>query len=99
MEQNDVVKEVLRQLGACRAGDFTDEELRSAKEALLSGLRATHDSPGSIEGYYSTAAISGLGLTPEAYMDKIRAVTREDVTRASATVQLHSVFLLKGADQ
>ena len=94
-----VREEVLRQLGACRAGDFTDEELRSAKEALLSGLRATHDSPGSIEGYYSTAAISGLGLTPEAYMDKIRAVTREDVTRASATVQLHSVFLLKGADQ
>ena len=94
-----VREEVLRQLSACSNGDFTEEELRSAKEALLSGLRATHDSPGSIEGYYSTAAISGLGLTPAEYMEKIRAVTRKDAARAAGTVKLHSVFLLKGADQ
>ena len=94
-----VKEEVLRQLRACREGNISDEELRSAKEALLSGLRATHDAPGSIEGYYSTAAISGLSLTPEQYMEKIRAVTREDAARAAGTVRLHSAFLLKGVGE
>ena len=54
-----VRSEVLRQLELCAKGEFTDRELNAAKQALISGLRATHDSPGAIEGYYATAALSG----------------------------------------
>jgi len=66
-----VREEILRQLSLCQAGDFTEEELLSAKQALISQLKSTHDSPGAIEGYYATAALSGLPLLPEDY---IRAV-------------------------
>ena len=45
-------QEIQRQLDACQRGEITEAELSSAREALLSSLRATHDSPGSIEGYY-----------------------------------------------
>ncbi|MBQ5782438.1 MAG: hypothetical protein IIV99_03520, partial [Oscillospiraceae bacterium] len=50
-------------------GHIADEELTAAKEALLSNLRSTHDSPGAIEGYYASAAISGIGMTPAAFME------------------------------
>ena len=88
--------EIARQLDAVRAGDISDEELTSAKEALLSSLRGTHDSPGAIEGYYSTGALSGMGMTPEAYMEKVNAVTVEQVAEAARTLKLHTTYFLKG---
>ncbi len=92
-------EEILRQLAACQAGDITDAELTAAREALLSSLRATHDSPGAIEGYYATAVLSGLGLTPAEYMEALRAVTRADVVAAANTVTLHSTYFLKGGSR
>ena len=91
-----VRQEILNQLESCRRGEITMQELNSARESLLSGLRAVHDSPGAIEGYYATSALSGLGLTPQEYMEKLRAVTVEDVTAAAKTVQYHSSYFLKG---
>ena len=94
-----VREEIARQLEALRQGDITDSELCSAKEALLSSLRGTHDSPGSIEGYYATAALSGMGMTPDVYMDAVRAVTKEQVAEAAGQLQLHTTYFLKGAAQ
>ena len=69
---------------------------KGAKEALLSNLRSTHDSPGAIEGYYASAALSGIGMTPDVFMEKIRAVTVEDAAQAARTLQLNCVYFLKG---
>ena len=91
--------EVLHQLELCRRGEISPEELTAAKEALLSSLRATHDTPGSIEGYYATAALSGLGMTPEEYMAAVENVTPEDVVAAANTLQLHTTYFLKGGCQ
>ena len=91
--------EIARQLDAVRAGDISEEELNSAKEALLSSLRGTHDSPGAIEGYYSTGALSGMGMTPEVYMEKVNAVTVEQVAEAARTLKLHTTYFLKGVTE
>lgn len=92
-------QEVLNQLEACRRGDITDSELSATKNALLSALRATHDSPSAIEGYYATAALSGLTLTPQRYMDAVARVTREDVVSAANSLSLHTTYFLKGESQ
>ena len=94
-----VREEIARQLKALRQGDITEAELLSAKEALLSSLRGTHDTPGSIEGYYATAALSGMGMTPDVYMDAVRAVTAAQVAEAAKLLQLHTTYFLKGAAQ
>ena len=90
--------EVLRQLDACRAGEITPEELAAGKEAILSGLRGVHDSPGSIEGFESNAAIGGLPLTVEQYYRAVEAVTAADVADAAKTVKLHTTYFLKGVE-
>lgn len=95
-QAQNVRRETERQLALCREGEFTPEELVCAKEQLMTQLRAVHDSPGSIENYYATAAVSGLGMTPAEYMDAVEAVTAQDVCDAAKTLQLHSVFFLKG---
>lgn len=87
---------ILQQLQACQQGDITQEELHAAQQSILSGLRAVYDSPGAMESYFSTAALSGLSRTPERYADEIRAVTVSDVVEAAKSVGFHSSFLLKG---
>ncbi len=94
-----VREEIGRQLDAIRNGDITDEELGAAREALLSSLRGTHDSPGAIEGYYATAALSGMKLTPVQYMDAVRAVTNEQAAAAARQLKLHTTYFLKGVAQ
>ena len=90
--------EVLRQLEACRQGEITAQELQAAKKALLSSLRGTHDSPGSIENFYATAALSGLIYTHEGYMEAVEAVTVEDVAACARKLTLHTTYFLKGGN-
>jgi len=92
-----VRQEILRQLEACQKGEISRQELTAAKQSLISSLKSTHDSPGAIEGYYAVAALSGLPLTPEAYIRAVEATTAEDVAQAAQKVRLHTVYFLKGA--
>ena len=91
--------EVLRQLSICREGGITEQELRAAKEALLSSLRGTHDSPGAIEGYYATAALSGLVFSHGEYMEAVEAATVADVVACANSLELHTTYFLKGGSQ
>lgn len=91
-----VREQVIAQLKACCRGDFTQEELLCAKQALISQLQGTHDSPGSIEGYYASGALSGLNMTPQAYMQAVEAVTAQQAMEAARTLRLHTVYFLKG---
>jgi len=92
-------EEVLRQLKLSREGGITEQELKSAKEALLSSLRSTHDSPGAIEGYYATAALSGLVFSHSEYMAAVEAATIADVVACANSLELHTTYFLKGGSQ
>ncbi len=96
-EKKDTVRsQVLAQLEAICQGDITEAELAAARQAMLSSLRATHDSAGSIENYYATAALSGLPYSPAEYMQQVRQITAADVAEAARQVKLHSEYFLKG---
>ncbi|MGM9590166.1 MAG: EF-P 5-aminopentanol modification-associated protein YfmF [Faecousia sp.] len=99
-EKEEVTRqEVLRQMAACQAGDISEEELTAARQAILSSLRATHDSPSAIEGYYATAALSGMTMTPDQYMAAIASVTKEQVVAAANSLTLHTTYFVKGESQ
>ena len=89
-------EEILRQLELCRRGEISDTELLSAKEALISALRGVYDTPSSIESYDSAMELGGSGLTPDAHMRALEAVTREDVVSCAKRLRLHSTYFLEG---
>lgn len=91
-----VEDEIMNQLECCKRGEISQQELESAKEALLSSLRSIPDSPGAIENYYATGALSGLQLTIPQYMEQVRLVTVEKLTEVAQKIRLHSVYLLEG---
>ena len=88
--------EILRQLRLCAEGHISGAELSAAKSAIISSLRATPDSPGSLEGYYATAALSGMNMDIPDYIAAVEAVTVEDCARCAGTVKLHTTAFLKG---
>ena len=88
--------EIAAQLEAVCRGEITEKEMAAAREAILSGLRGIHDSPGAIENFYASAALSGLPWTPAEYMERIAAVTAEEVARAARSLKLHTTYILKG---
>ena len=99
-QKKDQVKaEILRQLEAVCNGEFTEEELHAAKQAICTSLQTTHDSTGSIESYYSTTALSGLGMDPETYIKAVEQVGREDVAALAKTIKLHTLYFLKGVQK
>ncbi len=91
-----VEREILQELEKCRQGQITESELRSAKQSLVSSLKGVHDSPGSIESYYSTGALSGMQLSIEAYREQVEQTTVSKLADLAKEMKLHSVFLLKG---
>ena len=91
-----VQQEIIHQLQEILDGNVSAEELAAAKEALLSMLRSYHDSPGAIEGYYASAAISGIGMDTRQFMTAVEAVELSHVIEAAKTLQLQSVYFLRG---
>lgn len=91
-----VCQQVMTQLEVCRDGSFTEEMFQSAKQGVISGLMGVHDSPGAIESYYSSGALSGLNMEPAQYIDAVRSVTRQQVCEAAGTLRLHTSYFLKG---
>lgn len=87
-------QEILRQLEDCAAGEITAQELGDAQQAMRSALQALHDSPGAIENYYATAALSGRNLTPAQYLQQVNRVEVADLVRMAQSVKLHSSFFL-----
>lgn len=97
--RQQVQQEILNQLEACCRGHITQEELTAAKQGLRAGLLSIPDSPASIENYYASAALSGLQLTPQAYMDAVEQVTVEQLAEAARNLTLHTVYFLKGVTE
>ena len=92
-------QEILKQLDACRRGEISEAEMTAARQALLSSLRSVPDSPGSIENFVSTAALSGLVFSREAYMEAVEKVTLDDVVKCANSVSINSTYFLRGGNR
>lgn len=98
-DKDETVRQaVLEQLDQCCLGNITQQELDSAKKAIISQLQCTHDSAVSIESYYGSTLLSGLNMTPAQYMEAVEQVDVRQVSQAAKTLKLHSTYFLKGVD-
>lgn len=99
-DKMDIVQEeILHQLQLCRDGQITSGEMTAARESLLSSLRSIHDAPAAIESFYNTAALSGMTLTRDSYMQAVASVSLADIVHCAKSLQLNSTYFLKGVSQ
>ena len=90
------LNEILSQLKAVQAGDFTDEELQTARRSVAAELRTYMDSEADLEHYWLTRNLQGDRTDPMELSEQVNAVTREDVIQAASTIVCDAVYFLKG---
>lgn len=96
MEEAQV--EILAQLDAVKQKDFTEDELTSAKQAVINSYRSTLDSRAQLERYWLDAAITGLTEPPEELIARLERVSAGEVAQVAAAMELDTVYRLMGKE-
>lgn len=92
---DNVLKLIKKTLQNISKGKFDDKQLESAKETIISSIKASMDSPaGIINTYYAKILIDSLLFKER--MENISKITKEDVMELSKKINLNTLFLLEG---
>lgn len=90
--------EILAQMDAVCRGDLEDWEMEGARSTLLNAYASMGDSQGKLENFYLGQAATGQHETPEELAERVRNVTPERIFDAMKTVQLDTVYFLRGKE-
>ena len=90
--------EILAQLDAVRKGDLEEWEFEGARSTLLNAYTSMGDSQGKLENFYLGQAATGQHESPEELAKQMLEVTPERIFNAMETVQLDTVYFLRGKE-
>ena len=77
-------------------GSFTEDDISTAKRAVISGLLQISDSPAAIEAFKFRRFLAGVDESPAEVMKKINAVSKEEIVAVAKKVRFDSVYFLCG---
>ena len=90
--------EIMAQLDTVCNGDLEDWELDGARSTLLNAYASMGDSQGKLENFYLGQAATGQSETPEELAEQVRNVTPERIFNAMKSVELDTVYFLRGKE-
>lgn len=88
--------EINRQLSLMQSGEFTDEEISTAKKTIISGMRQINDSPSALEAFSFRRLLAGVEEDISEAAERIKSVTREEILAAAKKVKIDTVYFLSG---
>lgn len=88
----ELVKEQLEQM---KRGEFSDEDLAKAKDFMVFGIKSIIDEQETGVTYYLGQELAGTNITPEQYMEKVNAVTREQIEDIANKISINTVYFLR----
>lgn len=95
-QAEQVEKLVMEQLEDLKQGHISDEEIAITKMMFENSLRKSQDEPGNIIMLKYNRDIVNKEEKIEQYLEKLLAVSKEDIIRAAGMLTLDTTFLLKG---
>ncbi len=82
------------QMDAMQKGDFTEDEIQSTKELIISQLKETLDSArGTIELFYQQV-IGNNKRTPIELFKQLNEVTKDQIVQVANKIELDTIYLL-----
>ena len=96
--EKNVLKIIEKTLDGIKKGNFPNDKFDSAKETLISAIKASLDNPmGIITNYYAKALVNSPDV--EVRIKNISSVTKEDIIAVSKKVNIHTMFILEDDDE
>ncbi len=86
--------EILRQLKLCQDGEISEDEIAFSKKFIVGILKQTGDNQHNLADFYLTGILAGKPLSPEEYIKKIEALTKEDLIRVANRITLQTEYYL-----
>jgi predicted Zn-dependent peptidase len=102
IEGKDYVKTcqlINEQLAYIQEGNFNDSDIEIAKKMLTNALTKANDEPVSMISLAYNRDIVHKQETNEEYLQKLLAVTKEDIINVASVIRLDTIFLLTGGDK
>lgn len=90
---------ILEQIDVLKRGEFTETEWLAAKKSLIGSCRQLKDSTRSLSDFYSVRLPLCSNHTPDSYVDRFEAVTREEVMEAADQLHLEMVYFRQGTGE
>jgi len=90
--------EILRQLEAVRQGEIEPGELEGARRIVISALMTTLDAQDQMEEFWLGQAAAGLDTGIDWLARQLEAVTKEQVVKVAHSMELDTIYFLKGQE-
>ncbi|MBR4979582.1 MAG: insulinase family protein, partial [Clostridia bacterium] len=94
--RDKAVDAILMQLENVKNGDFDVPEIEDAKRGLINAYKEMDDNSAALCNWYLSRVIVNKSDTPESAVERIKAVTKEEIVNVSRRVSLDTVFFIKG---
>lgn len=92
--EKKAIKAIYRETDAMKKGEFTDNELKNAKQSILRSMTNVSGSLGSLGGYMLGQALLEDGVSFEENLALVESVTREEVIAFANTVTPELEYIL-----
>lgn len=90
------MREILTQLEDACQGNFTEQEISSARQMLVSSLMGASDAQSRLEDFYVGQLTAGLTTGPEELAHQVARVTKTQVKEVASRIQVDTIYFLKG---
>ncbi|MBQ8724550.1 MAG: insulinase family protein [Oscillospiraceae bacterium] len=91
--------EILRQLEAVAAGEFSDEILENTRLSVYNSIRGIGDSSSSYIRWYFNQLVRNEQNTTEEMVNIYEAIDRERIMKAAASLKLDSVYVMESSGE
>ena len=87
-------KECISQLDEIVKGNFSEEDIEKTKLSLINSLRSVNDGVSSVSNWYFSRIMDNDIITPEEMVNRINAVTKEEIIKAADSMKADTVYVL-----
>ena len=96
--EKNVYKIIEKSLKDVCKGKIAESKFNSAKETIISAIKANLDNPiGIINSYYAKELVGSLDT--EERIKNIELVSKEDIVNISKKIKVHTMFILEANDE
>ncbi|MBO5348945.1 MAG: insulinase family protein [Clostridia bacterium] len=91
----EIIKDQLNQM---YNGDFSEENIESAKQLIYASYKSVPDTQDSELTYYFAQELSDEFVSLDENIEKVKAVTKEQILEVAKKVQINTIYFLTGEE-
>lgn len=88
----EIIKEQLEEI---KEGNFTDEDIQSAKNLIFATINNIEEEQDTEISYYFGQELANNEVTIEEYKNKIEQITKQEIQEVANNVEINTIYFLK----